>query len=171
MDFYPLHSQVAKKEKDLFSAFKIDGITPENYPAVDASTATAPLQTPIACKLLGMRYDWALAMDGTFTIYPWWEDIPAGFNYFERIKTSKTHDAILNLIDKKVDFILSARKMSEDEKQHAEEEGVTLIETPIAFGCFHFYRQSWKQDKSVNYQTNTGHLYGKYNQLERSRRK
>ena len=120
------------------SAFRIEGISPENYPAVDASTAAAPLQTLIACKLLGWRYDWGLAMDGTYTIYPRWDDIPAGFNYWERIKTSKTHDAILNIIDRKVDFILSARRMSNDEKKHAQEEGVTLIETPIALDAFIF---------------------------------
>lgn len=126
-------------EKDEFSSFHIKGITPENYPKVDASTAAAPLQTLIACKLLGMRYEWGRDfIDGTYTIYPQWDDIPAGFDYFERIKTSKTHDAILNIIDKKVDFILSARKMSEDEKNHAKEEGVTLIETPIALDAFIF---------------------------------
>jgi phosphate transport system substrate-binding protein len=118
--------------------FIIEGITAENYPKTDASTAAAPLQTLIVCKLLGLRYNWAQAFDGTYTIYPNWEDIPADFDYWERIKTSKTHDAIMNIIDKKVDFILSVRKMSEDEKAHAEEQGVTLIETPIALDAFIF---------------------------------
>ena len=126
------------KKDDTDAAFRLEGITPENYPKVDASTAAAPLQTLIACKLLGWRYDWGRAMDGTYTIYPRWEDIPAGFDYWERVKTSKTHDAILNIIDKKVDFILSVRTMSDDEKKHAEEEGVTLIETPIALDAFIF---------------------------------
>ncbi|MDR3217497.1 MAG: substrate-binding domain-containing protein [Dysgonamonadaceae bacterium] len=118
--------------------FTIEGITTENYPKVDASTAAAPLQNLIACKLLGFRYNWEQAFDGTYTIYPNWEDIPANFDYFERIKTSKTHDAIMNIIDKKVDFILSVRKMSGDEQAHAEEQGVTLIETPVALDAFIF---------------------------------
>jgi phosphate transport system substrate-binding protein len=121
-----------------YPPFTIEGITPANYPKVDASTAAAPLQTLIACKLLGLRYNWGQAFDGTYTIYPHNEDIPTGFDYYERIKTSKTHDAILNLIDKKVDFILSIREMSEDEKTHADDLGVTLIETPIALDAFIF---------------------------------
>jgi len=126
------------KKNDSDAAFRIEGITPANYPKVDASTAAAPLQTLVACKLLGWRYEWGRATDGTYTIYPVWDDIPAGFDYFERIKTSKTHDAILNLIDKKVDFIMSVRTMSDDEKNHANKAGVTLIETPIALDAFIF---------------------------------
>jgi phosphate transport system substrate-binding protein len=82
-------------------------------------------------------------------IYPKSEDIPAGFNYPERIKTSKTHNAILNLIDKEVDFILSARSMSDDEKDHAEEMGVTLIETPIALDAFIFIVNRQNKIKSL----------------------
>ena len=118
--------------------FQLEGITPENYPMTDASTVAAPMQMLIACKLLGWRYTWGQSMDGTYTIFPHWEDIPEGYNYWERIKTSKTHDAILNLIDRDVDFIISARTMSEDEKSHAVEKGVTLIETPIALDAFIF---------------------------------
>jgi phosphate transport system substrate-binding protein len=128
----------ACKEDEYDLPFKIDGLTTANYPNVDASTAAAPLQTLLACKLLGFRYDWGQSYDGTYTINPNWEDIPTDFNYWERIKTSKTHDAIVNIIDGNADFILSVRKMSEDEKAHAEENGVTLIETPIALDAFIF---------------------------------
>ena len=129
---------------------KIEGLTVDNYPYVDASTAQAPLQMLLACKLLGFRYDWGRNLiDGTYTIYPNWEDIPEGFNYWERIKTSKTHDAILNLIDKNVDFIFSARKMSEDEKNHAKEAGVSLIETPVALDAFIFILNKENPVKSL----------------------
>ena len=119
--------------------FHIEGITPDNYPNVDASTTAAPLQTLIACKLLGINYSWAgSTIDETYSIDPQRNEIPDGFDFYERIKTSKTHDAILNIIDKKADFIFSARKMSDDEKKHAVEMGVTLIETPIALDAFIF---------------------------------
>jgi hypothetical protein len=55
---------------------------------VDASTAAAPLQTLIACKLLGFRYSWGQSfIDGTYTIYPNFEDILADFDYWERINS------------------------------------------------------------------------------------
>ena len=139
----------ACKKDDPYAEFRIEGITPANYPKVDASTSAAPLQTLIACKLMGWRYSWERAFDGTYVIYPNWEDIPAGFDYNERIKTSKTHDAIINLINKDVDFILSLRKMSSDEQQHADEMGVDLIETPIALDAFIFIVNRQNQVNSL----------------------
>jgi phosphate transport system substrate-binding protein len=44
----------------------------------------------------------------------------------------------MNLINNETDIILSARKMSPDEKAHADDMGVTLIETPIALDAFIF---------------------------------
>lgn len=38
--------------------FLIEGISMENYPKVDCSTSTQILQSLIACKLLGVGYDW-----------------------------------------------------------------------------------------------------------------
>lgn len=53
-------------EKDpIDSAFYIEGITTENYPRVDGSTSTAPLQTLIACKLLNCRYEWRQLLPGS----------------------------------------------------------------------------------------------------------
>ena len=37
--------------------FEIDGLTVDNYPRVDVSSSTQPLNTLIACKLLGWRYE------------------------------------------------------------------------------------------------------------------
>jgi len=119
--------------------FVIEGISTETYPKVDGSTSTEPLQTLIACKLLGCSYNWRqrLELDGTWTIQPNYEDIPYSF-FGERIKTSQTHNSFINLIDKKADFILSARKMSDDEKTYATNAGITLIETPVALDAFVF---------------------------------
>jgi len=129
----------ACKEETTDTPFVIEGITTENYPKVDGSTSTEPLQTIIACKLLGGSYYWRqlLSSDFTWAIQPNYEDIPFSF-FTERIKTSQTHNSIINLIDKNADFILSARKMSDDEKAYADNAGVSLIETAIALDAFIF---------------------------------
>ena len=50
------------KEDDIL--FEIDGLTVDNYPSVDGSSSTQPLNTLIACKLLGWRYEWRSLMEG-----------------------------------------------------------------------------------------------------------
>lgn len=108
----------------------------ENYPKVDGSTSTDPLNRLIASKLLGYNYRWEQAwhMNGTWYLST---DIPQDF-LAERIKSSQTHQSIINLIDRKADLILSARKMSKAEKAHADSLGVELIETPVALDAFVF---------------------------------
>ncbi|HBG40648.1 MAG TPA: hypothetical protein DDW85_04455 [Porphyromonadaceae bacterium] len=117
----------------------IEGITTENYPRVDGSTSTAPLQTIIACELLNCRYEWQhlLYVYFTWEIKPNYDDVPRSF-FEERIKTSQTHQSFINLIDKKADFILTHRRISDDEKEYAIKAGVTLTETPIAHDAFIF---------------------------------
>jgi len=121
------------------SGFVIEGINVDNYPKVDGSTSTEPLQTLIACKLLNVDCDWRqlLVANGTWYIQPDYNVVPYSF-FEERIKTSQTHNSFINLIDKNTDFILSARQMSDDEKEYASNSGVTLIETPIALDAFIF---------------------------------
>ncbi|MDR0685909.1 MAG: substrate-binding domain-containing protein [Dysgonamonadaceae bacterium] len=117
----------------------IDGITAENYPRVDGSTSVEPLNTLIACKLLGYRYQWRQLMEGngTWKLEPNKEDIPDNL-FGEKIKISQTHNAIINLIDNRTDIIISARQMSPDERDYAESIGVSLIETPIALDALDF---------------------------------
>ncbi|MDR1562733.1 MAG: substrate-binding domain-containing protein [Dysgonamonadaceae bacterium] len=126
----------------------IDGITAENYPRIDGSTSTEPLNTLIACKLLDYRYQWRQLSEGNgiWKLEPNKDDIPNNF-FGERIKTSQTHNAIINLINNKTDLIISARKMSIDEKDYAEEVGVSLIETPVAVDALDFLVN---KDNSVN---------------------
>ena len=125
--------------KDVTPPLILEGITLDNYPKVDGSTSLEPLQTLIACKLLGGRYEWQqnLFSDNTWALRPDFNDIPREF-FLERVKTSQTHNSIVNLIDKTADLTLSARKMSDDEKAHADSMGVTLIETPIALDALVF---------------------------------
>ena len=118
---------------------RLEDITPENYPRVDGSSSTEPLNILIACKLLGWSYEWKPYMvgNGIWQIIPNGENIPDNF-FGERIKSSQTHNSIINLIDKKTDIIISARKMSADEKSYSKNIGVSLIETPIALDALDF---------------------------------
>ncbi|MDR1223171.1 MAG: substrate-binding domain-containing protein [Tannerella sp.] len=128
------------------TSFKIDGLTFDNYPKVDGSTSTQPLNMLIACRLLGVCCDWEPGGRWGF-ILPWefWlkpnpEDIPASDPDFftEHVKVSQTHGAFMNLIDKNADLIMTHRTLSPDEKAHADEAGVRLIETPVALDAFVF---------------------------------
>jgi phosphate transport system substrate-binding protein len=124
----------------------IEDISIENYPKVDGATATRALNQMIACKLLGVDYIWSESIGGgERNIYPeydyWetWEEYFAFCNFLkERIPTSQTHGAYINLIDGNADLILVSSKPSPDEKAHADETGVTLIQTPIALDAFVF---------------------------------
>ena len=117
----------------------IENVSFENYPKVDGSTSASILNTMVACKLLGIRYTWMTLVEEWF-LQPRWEDIPEQYEDFfrNRVMTSQTHGAFMNLIDGKVDIILTHRTISPDEKAHAKSVGVTLIETPIALDAFVF---------------------------------
>ena len=115
----------------------IGGLTVENYPKVDGSTSTEPLNTIIACKLFGVRYKW---------VPDYWnlQRIELNLNkndankFSNLIKSSQTHQSFINLINKDADLILTARKMSPDEKAHAGAAGISLTETPIALDALVF---------------------------------
>ncbi len=130
---------ISCSNKEVAPPLVLEGINQENYPKVDGSTSLEPLQTMIACKLLGGRYKWMenLATNGTWMLAPDYSDIPREF-FLERVKTSQTHQSIINLIDRNADLTLSARKMSEDEKAHAVSKSVSVIETPIALDALVF---------------------------------
>ena len=110
----------------------INGINTENYPRVDGSTSTEPLSYIIAAKLLGLEYEWIV---NTVRFKNYFE-LPTSFR--NKFQLSQTHGAIINLIDNQTDIILVARKMSADEKQYADDAGVSLIETPIALDALDF---------------------------------
>jgi phosphate transport system substrate-binding protein len=118
----------------------IHNISFANYPRVDGSTSTKPLNEMVACQLLNIRYEWNSNIVGEWSLKPDSEDIPADYSGFfgDRIKASQTHGAFMNLIDGEADIILTHRTISPDEKAHADEIGVSLIETPIAIDAFVF---------------------------------
>ena len=116
----------------------IEGISFENYPKVDGSTSSRALNQMVACKLLGISYEWTKWFSEEWYLNP--KNIPKEYEDFlwERIKTSQTHGAFMNLIDRNADIILTQRTISPDEKAHADAVGITLIETSIASDAFVF---------------------------------
>ena len=125
--------------KDIHPELKIvEGFNFDNYPKVDGSTSTYPLNVLLACKLVGTNYAWNSDSDGLRSISPVLKSEYNAKKFRERIKGSQTHQSFINLIDKQTDFILSARKMSPDEKAYAAAAGVSLIETPVALDALVF---------------------------------
>ncbi len=119
----------------------IENISFENYPKVDGSTSSSVLNMMVACKLLGASYHWLEpGVMSEWTLHPVYDELPEQYRTFfvDRIKTSRTHGAFVNLINKEADIILTHRTISPDEKALAESVGVTLIETPIALDAFVF---------------------------------
>jgi len=113
--------------------------TMENYPRVDGSTSTNPLNSIIAAKLLDLEYEWQPVPElnqGSKDVV--FKDTMLTLDLRKKLKCSQTHGAIINLIDNETDLIIVARKMSQDEKQHADSAGVSLIETPIALDALDF---------------------------------
>ena len=115
-------------------------VTVSNFPVLDGSDSTIPLRYILMCKLLGFDYEW---QSSPFIQNP--EEAPKQVvpNYacsddeareliLNRLLNSNTHQSCVNLIDDKVELIITARSISRDEKVYAEEKGVTLIEKPIA---------------------------------------
>jgi len=119
----------------------IEGITFENFPKLDGSTSAREFNTMVACKLLNIRYQWHEGIIGLeWILSPHSEDIPEKYRnfFYERVITSQTHGAFMNLINGNADIILTHRTISSDEKSHAESVGVSLIEMPIALDAFVF---------------------------------
>ncbi len=127
------------KEESTKSPY-IEGLTIDSYPIIDGSTSTLPLNTVIACELMGLKYQWRKTIDGrssAWNVKPQTkEELREKFDNV--VRCSQTHNSIINLMDGEADMVLSARTMSPDEKNYAENKGVTLIETPIALDAFIF---------------------------------
>lgn len=89
--------------------------TIEDYPKVDGSTVTIPLSEAIASELTGLSIE---------QVRPY-------------ILHNKTHEAYVNLINKKADIIF-VTSPSEEELALAEEKGVVLEVVPIVSEAFVF---------------------------------
>lgn len=136
-----IYTSCDKEEDENTMSPYIEGLMIDNYPRIDGSTSTLPLNTVIACELMGLKYQWQEKSIGhgasTWSIEP---KIGSSLRkkFDKVVKSSQTHNSYINLIDRETDIVLTARTMSSDEKKYAEDKGVTLIETPIALDAFIF---------------------------------
>ncbi|MDR1762600.1 MAG: substrate-binding domain-containing protein [Dysgonamonadaceae bacterium] len=119
----------------------IEGFSFDNLPRIDGSTSCRHLNTMIACKLLHRPYYWQEpAIMTEWQVFPVREALTDNEYaiFTERVKTSQTHGAFVNLIDGAADIILTHRTLSPDEAEYARSKGVSLIETPVAADAFVF---------------------------------
>jgi phosphate transport system substrate-binding protein len=127
---------------DVSTNFQIKNLTIENYPKVDGSTSTEPLQVLIACKLFDLDYSWVYTSfwyKYNYRIMPSVESKPDAARLItEQIYHHGTHSSFVRLINKNADLILTARTTSDDEQDLADSLGIELIETPIALDAFVF---------------------------------
>ena len=136
--FFSLTSCNGEDNTDIPQVF--NDVTVSNFPVLDGSDSTSPLRYILMCKLLGFDYEWQAspfiqnpeeAPKQVVPSYACSED-EARELMLNRLLNSNTHRSFVNLIDDKVEIIITARSISRDEKVYAEEKGVTLIEKPIA---------------------------------------
>ena len=104
-----------------------------NIPILDGPYSTYSLRGIIIAKLLGLNYYWVLypsplAADGRgyleVMIYPY------------EVLTSEQQDFISSCMPHNT--IITQRRISDEEKEYADEQGVTLLEKPIAVNALTF---------------------------------
>ena len=118
----------------------------DNLPIIDGYYSTFSLRRLIIAKLLGVDYFWNLQpplgsgegyLELAMTTYYDYTSEERSF-ISSRLPLNKTHDSFLNLIENKSDLIINQRRISDEEKEYADEQGVTLLEKPIAVDALAF---------------------------------
>ena len=123
--------------KETPDAVDVSYFSVQNYPKVDGSTSTHPLQQVMACKILGAEYQWYDYNDGTQRIRP------VGSNkktrdFINNITHNGTHGSYVNLLTDSADIIIVAREPSTDEISLADSLGITLQTQAVALDAFVF---------------------------------
>ena len=128
-----------KEKKESTISPYIEGLSIDNYPIIDGSTSTLPLNTVIACELMRLNYEWQ-EKEISHGVNNWSIEpkiVSSLRKKFDKVvKCSQTHNSIINLIDREADILFTARTMSSDEQKYANAQGITLMETPIALDAF-----------------------------------
>lgn len=112
-----------------------------DYPKVDGSTSTHPLQVVLACKILGVPCVWEVdPLAGVRRIAPdpTYEGSSQLVKSILSIQHNGTHGSYMNLIEGHADLILVARPPSKDELNAARETGTTLDVRAVALDAFVF---------------------------------
>ncbi|MFZ5856366.1 MAG: PstS family phosphate ABC transporter substrate-binding protein [Chloroflexota bacterium] len=114
----------------------------KNYPHVDGSTSTKPLQDFILCRIFELPCNWRYSLGYEKRVqiisnspdHTYYFSVPDGM--LPNIVHHGTHDAYVNLINGNADFILVARLPSADELEEAKAKDVTLDAQPVALDAF-----------------------------------
>jgi phosphate transport system substrate-binding protein len=124
------------------------GLTIENYPKVDGSTSTQPLLMMMACKILAADYEWihSESDDSRLLAASWVAAMMQGRSpnrvlceqVNSLVRTHGTGEAYISLVKKNSDFILAARRPSDDESRLARTSAVELDVRPVALDAFVF---------------------------------
>jgi phosphate transport system substrate-binding protein len=117
-----------------------------DYPLVDGSTSTRPLQKVIASTLYDVPWLWTtygyepnyFVMAGLVPQNFNHPELKEGVRSINRIYHNGTHGSYMNLINGEVDFILVAREPSNYELVIAEGENIGLDVRPVALDAFVF---------------------------------
>lgn len=137
-----------------------------DYPRVDGSTSTQPLQMLFACKRLGLACTWGDPAPGTIerqvradtggvlsvlTLGP--------ARRLQSLQHTGTNQSYMRLISGDTDLILVARLPSEDEAKAAQQAGVTLDAKPVALDAFVFLLHRLNTDSNLTLEQVRG-IYG-----------
>ncbi len=143
------------------------GLTMDNFPLLDGATSTQPVRSLIACEALKFECYWYEAEGREMFLRA--DLYKAGITSYEEQqkirlkleKNSKTHDAYLNLINKKNDLILVSTKPSDDELKEAKKQGVRLELTPVGLDGFVFLVNDQNPVENLNSSDIVGIYSGK----------
>lgn len=146
---------------------RIPGLNVNNFPIIDGSDSTQPLRTMLAASLTGFSCWWGsniVLIDGSRSLHLYHTSTNKTEiqTLYTKLKESNTHPSFNNLIDGKVEIIISARESSDDEQKYAREKGVTLIEKPIAFDSFAFLVNRANSVDNLTHEQVVGIYSGKY---------
>ncbi len=140
-----------------------------NYPLIDGSTSAIPLSLILACKIMDLEYRWIR----TDRIH----ERAVGVNRLVAADNNKrlndivtnvitkhtgTNTAYMNLIDKKVNILLVARKPSEDELKAAQTAQIEFEYVPIARDAFVFIENRINPMRCLTTEKIKGIYSGKY---------
>ncbi|WP_294547772.1 substrate-binding domain-containing protein [uncultured Bacteroides sp.] len=144
----------SKDEAPVNNTNRIKGLTVDNFPIIDSSTSTHPLMNILAYKLLGIPYYWQISPINGIEMHVVVDyGKISNLNELDKINmklnSSTTHQAFVNLIDSKVELIISSRNISRDEKLYAETKNVVLIERPVGLDGFVFIKNKENPVKSL----------------------
>jgi phosphate transport system substrate-binding protein len=117
------------------STVDLSDISIKNYPQMDGSTSTLPLDTLTACWWFDTQCVWLDWTDGAKMLVP---ELSDSEDEFPEIVHNGTHDAYVNLIIGAADLILVARLPSQDELNLTADHDVNLNPKPVALDAFVF---------------------------------